>query len=158
MSASSFRQEGYDEFRWTLATVAALTCCAVALAAAIVLSATADRFEYRPTTSVLSRYDDELVQAFEALQAADAARQAALRRSLESPQIGSAVFPEASDLSNAPGVVNQCSGGSWPYSSDNCLWAADVAKRRRIVVRLKSPWCSGVLRHQPFHRCRTRPG
>ena len=28
---------------------------------------------------------------------------------------------------------------------------------KRRVVRLKSPWCSGVLSHQPFRSCRPRP-
>lgn len=29
--------------------------------------------------------------------------------------------------------------------------------KRRIVTRLKSPWCTGVLAHQPFHSCTPRP-
>lgn len=115
MNAASLHQEGYDEFRWTLATMAALTCCAVTLAAAIVVSATGDRFEYRPVASALSRYDDELVRSFEALQAAEAAKR------------------------------------------DSPARAADAPKRRRTVVRLKSPWCTGPLRHQPFRSCRPRP-
>ena len=115
MNASSFQQEGYDEFRWTIVAVAALAGCAVTLAAAIVVSATGDRFEYKPAASALSRYDDELVRSFEALEAAEAAKQ------------------------------------------DSPARAADAPKRRRTVVRLKSPWCTGVLRHQPFRSCRPRP-
>ena len=94
MSASSFQQEGYDKFRWAMATVAALTCCAVTLAAAIVVTATDERFEYRPAASALSCYDDELIQSFEMLQAAEAAKQTLLPRPAERPQISSAAALE----------------------------------------------------------------
>jgi hypothetical protein len=62
----AYRQS--NEYRWTIATVAALALCALALVATAVLFATGDRFEYRNAGSALSRHDDELVQAFEALQ------------------------------------------------------------------------------------------
>jgi hypothetical protein len=55
----AYRQSSY-EFRWTIATVAALALCTVALVAAAVLSAAGDRFEYRSAESTLSRHDDEL--------------------------------------------------------------------------------------------------
>lgn len=158
MSALSLQQDGYDEFRWTIATLGALTCCAITLTTVIILWATGDRFDYRPAASALSRYDDELVQAFEALEATEAARKRALSPSMQNPQISSAASPETSQPSDVSSATNRCSVGSWPYSGENCLWAADAPKRRRIVLRLKSPWCSGVLRQQPFHRCRTRPG
>jgi len=161
MHAPSYQQDDAHrqsyEYRWTIATVAALALCAVALVAAAVLFVAGDRFEYRNAESTLSRRDDELVQAFEALQATDAVRRDAQSRFAKNPQMSSAASPETSEGSVPPSADNQCSGKSWPYSSDNCVWAADAPKRRRIVFRLKSPWCSGVLRHQPFHRCRTRP-
>ncbi|QWG22274.1 hypothetical protein KMZ93_20190 [Bradyrhizobium sediminis] len=143
MSASSFQQEGYDEFRWTIATVAALTCCAVLLAAAIVVTATGDRFEYRPAASELSRYDDELVRSFEALQAAEAARQNLPPHSTESPQASGAAASETNAKPDPSGTGNRK--------------GADAPKRRRIADRLKSPWCTGVLRYQPFRSCRPRP-
>ena len=155
MGASSVRQDGQYEFRWTIATLAALTCCAVGLAAVIVLSATSENFDYRPAASALSRYDDELVQAFEALQTAEAARLNSLSRTVENPQAAGA-STEMSEGAAPSGVGNQCSLGSWPYSSDNCRWAANAPKRPRIVLRLKSPWCSGALRHQRFYSCRSR--
>jgi hypothetical protein len=145
------------EFRWTIATVAALALCAVALVAAAILSVAGDRFEYRNAELTLSRHDDELVQAFEALQTAEAVRRDAQPRFAKNPQISSAASPETGEGSVPPSVDSQCSARSWPYSSDNCVWATDAPKRRRIVFRLKTPWCSGTLRHQPFYRCRTRP-
>jgi hypothetical protein len=117
--------------------------------------ATGDRVvEFRLTPQ--SRYDDELVQAFEALQALDAARPDASSEASENSRTSSAA---ASGIDAGPisPNTNQCSGGSWPYSTNDCLWAADSPKRRRIVTRLKSPWCTGVLRLQPFHSCRPRP-
>jgi hypothetical protein len=142
MNASSLQQEGYDEFRWTIATVAALTCCAVLLVAAVVVTATGDRFEYRPAASELSRHDDELVRSFEALQAAEAARNLP-SRSTESPQASGASSPETNAKPDPSGAGNRK--------------AADAPKRRRIAGRLKSPWCTGVLRYQPFRSCRPRP-
>lgn len=142
MSVSSFQQDGYDEFRWTIATVAALTCCAVLLAAAIVVTATGDRFEYRPAASELSRYDDELVRSFEALQATEAARQNLSPRGTENPQASGAAASETNAKSSPSGAGDRKAAG---------------APKRRVAVRLKSPWCTGVLRHQPFRSCRPRP-
>ena len=71
MGASFLEQDSY-EFRWTIATLAALTCCAITLSAVTVLWTTGDRFDYRPASSGLSRSDDHFVQAFAALRAIEA--------------------------------------------------------------------------------------
>jgi hypothetical protein len=155
MRTSSVSQDRY-EFRWTVATLAALTCCAIALAAVTVFLA-ADRFDYRPTASALPQYDDELVHAFDALRS-PAGKQAPPSNSLEGSPVSNAASSKAIEQSDPSDSAIQCSEISWPYSSDNCVWAADTPKRRRITLRLKSPWCTGVLRHQPFRDCRPRPG
>lgn len=129
MSAAFDRPGAYDrhslEFRWTIATGAALALCALGLVAATILLATGERFEYRPEVPALTQDDD-----------------------------GPTRLPQPPQT---PETADECAGGTWPYFTSNCLWAPDVPKRRRIVQRLKSPWCSGVLRHQPFHSCRPRP-
>jgi hypothetical protein len=130
MRAPSYRQDdAYRqsyEYRWTIATVAALALCAVALVAAAVLFVAGDRFECRNTESTLSRRDDELVQAFEALQAAEAVRRDAQSRFAKNPQIAGAAPSETSEGPVPPSADNQCSGKGWPYPSDNCVWAADA--------------------------------
>jgi len=134
MSASSYQLGGHHrhslEYRWTVAAGMALACCTIGLAAATVLLATRERFEYRPDASALTQYGNDPA------------------RHLEAPK------PDALPGSSSS---DQCAGGTWPYFTDNCLWAADIPKRRRIELRLKSPWCSGVLSHQPFYSCRLRP-
>ena len=50
---------------------------------------------------------------------------------------------------------SECPGQNWPYFSFDCLFAEHRAKRRSL--RLKGPWCTGVLSHQPFHSCSPRP-
>jgi hypothetical protein len=87
MGASFLEQDSY-EFRWTIATLAALTCCAITLSAVTVLWTTGDRFDYRPASSELSPSDDDLVQAFAALRAIEA-KQESLPRSPENPPIAS---------------------------------------------------------------------
>jgi hypothetical protein len=157
MGASSVQQESRDEFRWTIAALAALTCCAMMLAATLVLMTGNERFDYRPPAAI-SSYDDQLVRDFEALHATDAAKRDAMSASTKIPQTSRATSPEPGhDFIASSTGANQCPTDSWPYSRDKCRWAADANKRQRIVVRLKSPWCSGALRHQLFYNCRPRP-
>jgi hypothetical protein len=56
----------------------------------------------------------------------------------------------------------RCSRATWPFFDDDCLWG-DAAedgtrerRRRRIVARLKSPWCSGLHSNDGAYFCRSR--
>jgi hypothetical protein len=153
MNTSSVSQDRY-EFRWTVATLAALTCCAITLASVTVFLA-ADRFDYKPMASTLPQYDDELVQAFEALRSPE--KQALLSNSLDGSPVSNAASSKTIERFGPSDSTIQCPDIGWPYSSDNCVWVADAPKRRRTTLLFKSPWCSGVLRHQPFRDCRPRP-
>jgi len=143
MGASPYRQQGSyraspDEFRWTVATVVALACCSAALIAASALSMIGNGIERSP--SALTRLADEIAYDFEALRTPATSGHDAAPKAAASPE-----------------SRTQCVGQTWPYFSDDCLWRADAPRQQRIVFRLKSPWCTGVLQHQPFYSCRARP-
>ncbi len=148
MSASSSLEDEVYEYRLLIATAATLVCCAVLLIAATLIVTTGDRFEFRPASSHAANTGDNLVSAFETLQAM-AARKAA---SLADP----AQERRASSEHAATGSSCAASQGK-AFCSKACPFGAESPVKRPIVVRLKSPWCSGALRHQPFHACRPRP-
>jgi len=129
------------EYRWTIAAVVALACCIAALLMAVILSSTGEHFEFNSGMPPPEQSGEGLTSSatVEDNQMSGAA----------SPEVGKDLVPADSG--------NRCSESSWPYFTVDCLWAADTPRRRRIVFRLKSPWCSGELRHQPFYICRARP-
>lgn len=113
---------------------AALVCCAIGLVTATIMLTSGNRFEFRPPPSEISRLDDELVRSFDALESLGAKRAA-----------------------NAPRTTGSSAAG--PGSETSAPRAAETPatpRKRRIVMRLKSPWCTGPLRSQSFYRCRTQ--
>lgn len=119
------------EYRAMVATAVALACCAIGLVVVTLLLVTGDRFEFRPPPEAV-RLDDNLVRSFEALDVM-AARTASVKTDA---------------VRTAPGQDGK------PPDVGN---VAAEPSRRRIVTRLKSPWCTGILAHQPFHSCKPRP-
>lgn len=117
----------FSEYRWMAAT---LVCCAVGLASAAVLITTGDRFDLRPTPE--SRLEEK--------------------------------FVEAPDGRGSVATVQHPPDGTTGAKSDSLAPSSQAKppapnappKRRRIVMRLKSPWCTGGLSSQSFYRCRTR--
>ena len=119
------------DYRAMVATAVALACCAIGLVVVTLLLVTGDRFEFRPPPEAI-RFDDNLVQSFEALD-----RMSARTAGVTTDGARTAPTQDAkpADVGNV----------------------AVEPSRRRIVTRLKSPWCTGVLAHQPFHSCKPRP-
>lgn len=140
-----------QELRWTIATIAALACGTAVLAAAVAGSMIGDHSTYQLATG--QRFAHQLVYDFEALRTFQPAARDAL------PDTPETVHPSDATSERFAGSEsrNQCAGQTWPYFTDDCLWAVDAPKRRRVVVRLKSPWCKGELQHRPFDSCRPRP-
>ena len=121
------------EYRWMAATAAALGMCAIGIVAATIMLTTGDRFEFRPPPSEISRLDDELVRSFDALQSM-AARRAA----------------------NASRTTGSGAAATENEASASAAEKPGTPRKRRIVMRLKSPWCTGPLSSQTFYRCRTQ--
>ncbi len=131
MSASSSTEDEVYEYRLLIATAGALVLSAVGLVTAMLVLTTGDRFAFRPAAPEVASAGDNV-----AAQGA----------------------PPAAASDKPQGEQNRCAGSqSWPYSGKDCPFSAHAPAKRRIVVRLKSPWCTGVLRHQPFRACRPRP-
>lgn len=72
-----------------------------------------------------------------------------------------AAGPPHADAAAAP-APRACTELTWPFFDKDCLWGnGDGATsgsyhRRRIVSRLKSPWCSGLLSKEGAYICRPR--
>ena len=156
MSVSRYEDQAY-EYRLTIATAGTLALCALGLVAVTILFAAGDRFEYRPSVSNITQPDDNLVRSFESLESATRRREAGISGSRENNTTPAALSPQDGTAPDSTTHHHSCSAQNWPYFSDDCLFAAEQPRRRPVVVRLKSPWCAGALRHQLFHRCRTRP-
>jgi hypothetical protein len=155
MSALSSLRDGYrrhlHEFEWMVATAAALVCCSIAIVTAIVAFAPGG-LEHGGTEMTLRQYGDELSYDFETLGTPAAPRYKDGSDSSGAPRPFGAVPPETTPEA---GIDTSCSGGGWPYFSDDCLWTTEAPRHRRPAPRARSFWCSGLLRHQPF--CRSRP-
>jgi hypothetical protein len=126
------REQETFEYRWMAAAAAAFACCAIGLVATTIMLTTGDRYEFRPPPSEIARLDDELVRSFDALESMAAKRAASV--------------PQTTGFSASGARSESSTGAESPKAS----------RKRRMVVRLKSPWCTGALRNQPFHRCRTQ--
>ena len=153
MSATSSLEDEVYEYRLLIATAAALVCCAVGLVAATLILTTGDRFEYRPALPAVVDARDGPAGSSAPTENIGTQGAAAPEKPPEKVQGGRA--PHRDGEASAPASCTASQG--WPYSPKDCRFAEKPDKRRRIVIRLKSPWCSGVLRHQPFHACRPRP-
>lgn len=130
----------------------ALAFSTAALAAAALLSMAGNDSDYRPW-SPARQYHEQLIGDFKILQAVEPALHEIV------PETSSHTSPPgaAPETTAEPATSPDCSGQSWPYFSSDCLWSAATRQRSHIVVRRKSPWCAGVLQHQPFRSCRPRP-
>lgn len=130
---SVYRDQPKLEYRWMAATAAALGMSAIGIVAATIMLTTGNRFEFRPPPSEISRLDDELVRSFDALQSMAAKRAA-----------------------NAPQTTGSDPAAPGREASTSATEKPGTSRKRRIVMRLKSPWCTGPLRGQSFYRCRTQ--
>lgn len=73
-----------------------------------------------------------------------------------------ATFMPPSDATAAAPPPKACTQSTWPFFDKDCLWgngdgaAQGTHHRKRIVSRLKSPWCSGLLSKEGAYICRPR--
>ena len=136
---------------WMLLGVAALVCCAIAIVIAAVTFVTGVRHGPGGPEVTLKQYGDALVYDFETLGAPEAPRDQDGPGPSNAARPYDAIPPERM---NDPAADTSCAGGSWPYFSDDCLWATERPRHRHPITRARSFWCWGPLRHQPF--CVTR--
>jgi hypothetical protein len=143
--------------RMTWATVVAAACGVIGGAAGLFSLTTGHEFDFpgAPVTSI-SEYADELAYDFAALQGSEiTGSPTAVVSGADVPTLTNAdVTP-----SSAEAVVGtRCVQGTRPFFDDKCLWetAAQTRHRKRIVFRLRSPWCSGLHNSEGAYYCRSR--
>jgi hypothetical protein len=141
------------------ATVVALVCGVIGVVAIVVAVAIGHKFNHASSQTVVDPALAELWYDFAALQAAGmpgAAAQAGFVPAPEPANTGTASPPLASQPDT------RCTRATWPVFDNECLWGntADSEtherRRRRVVGRLKSPWCSGLHSNASAYFCRSR--
>jgi hypothetical protein len=134
----------------------ALACGVIGAIAILVAVLTGHKFDH--ASSQVDPALTELLYDFAALQASgmtSATAQVGFIRPPEPANTGTASPP----LGNQPN--KDCTRATWPFFDNDCLWGnADSGtqerRRRRIVARLKSPWCSGLRSNVGAYFCRSR--
>jgi hypothetical protein len=64
--------------------------------------------------------------------------------------------------SPAADAGKRCTESTWPFFDNDCLWGKSAAdgreerRHKRILARLKSPWCSSLHSKQGAYICRPR--
>jgi hypothetical protein len=138
------------------ATVVALACGVIGVVAAVVAVLAGHKFDH--ASSQVDPALAELLYDFAALQGAgipSATAQAGFVRPPEPVHTGTATPLLASQ------PIKGCTRATWPFFDNDCLWTnADSGtqerRRRRIVARLKNPWCSGLRSNDGAYFCRSR--
>jgi hypothetical protein len=127
-------------------------------------------FDLPPPRATLEPGYAELSDDFAALQAA-------ARRGIGNPTGGAAnsrapdpAEPDVAAPSDAAGAASSaatnategCPQATWPFFDKDSLWGGtagfgrDDRPRKRIVPRLRSPWCSGLRSNEGAYICRSR--
>ena len=138
------------------ATTVALACGVIGAIAILVAVLTGHKFDH--ASSQVDPALAELLYDFAALQASgmtSATAQVGFIRPPEPANTGTASPP----LGSRPN--KDCTRATWPFFDNDCLWGnagsgTQERRRRRIVARLKSPWCSGLRSNDGAYFCRSR--
>jgi hypothetical protein len=141
------------------ATMVALACGVIGVVAVVFAVLTGHKFDHASSQAVVDPGLAELWYDFAALQGAGtpgATAQAGFVPAPEPVNTGTATPPLASQPNK------RCTRATWPFFDNDCLWdnaaegGAQERRRRRIVARLKSPWCSGLHSIDGAYFCRSR--
>jgi hypothetical protein len=160
----------FDHHRVMWATVVALACGAVGAGVGALALIGGQEFDFPPPRATVEPGYAELSHDFAALQAAarpgvgnptgDAGNGGA-------PNPAGAGVAAPSDAAGAAstavtGAAKGCPQATWPFFDKDCLWGSATERgrnggpRKRIVPRLRSPWCSGLRSNEGAYICRSR--
>ena len=140
------------------ATVVALACGVIGVVAVLVAVSTGHKFNHASSQTVVDPAWAELWYDFAAVHGAgmpSATAQVGFIPPPEPVHTGTATPPLASQPNKG------CTRATWPFFDNDCLWGnADSGtqerRRKRIVARLKSPWCPGLRSNDGAFFCRSR--
>lgn len=139
------------------ATAVALACGIIGGAIGLLSLMTGHQFDFLPPQAAVEPGFAELSHDFATLEASGT-----LGRSSSMPDAGNARAPEAAKAGDAAsvatGIDKRCAQSTWPFVDNECLWGkpGEERRRKRIVSRLKSPWCSGLHSKEGAYICRPR--
>jgi len=155
---SGYLGSSFDHHRAMWATVVALACGVVGAGVGALSLVGGQEFDFPAPRATVEPGYAELSHDFAALQAA-------VRPGIDNPtggagnggapdsaEAGLAAPSDAAGTASAPatGAAKGCPQATWPFFDKDCLWGGtagfghDDGPRRRIVRRLRSPWCSGL--------------
>ena len=142
------------------ATAVAAACGVIGGAIGLLAAMTGHGLEYLPPQTMVDPGFSELWYDFAALQAAGTSGMGG-----STAEVGFAPAPDTAGTSAAPPAADagrRCAESTWPFFDNDCLWGKSAGDRReerrhkRIVLRLKSPWCSSLHSKQGAYICRPR--
>jgi hypothetical protein len=152
-SRHHYAQSGYlssavHPHRAMAATAVAVICGVIGGAVGLFSLITGQEFEFQRAQAKLNaEYADELMYDFQALERT------------ETEATGSATTPAPVVASSAASNdAKRCEEGIWPFLPNDCRWGTTAPERhrKRIVSRLKSPWCSPLHGAEGAYNCRAR--
>jgi hypothetical protein len=166
---SGYLGSSFDHHRAMWATVVALACGAVGAGVGALALIGGQEFDFPAPRATVEPGYAELSHDFAALQAA-------VRPGIGNPTAGAgnggasnpaeavAAPSDAAGAASAAasGAAKCCPQATWPFFDKDCLWGGtagfgqDDRPRRRIVPRLRSPWCSGLRSNEGAYICRSR--
>jgi hypothetical protein len=149
----------FHRHRAMCATGVALACGVIGVVAIFVAVLTGHKFDLASPQPVPDPALAELLYDFAALQGTGMPGATA--------EAGFVTVPEPTNSETAtPPLASQpnkrCTRATWPFFDNDCLWGntadSETHERRhkRIVARLKSPWCSGLHSNDGAYFCRPR--
>ena len=152
---SDYLHPAFHFRRLMWATVVALACGVIGITVGLFSVVTGDELEFlRAQSKSNVGYADELNDDFAALRGAE---------TIASPAVVSdgAQMPIPAEVNisvpvDDAEVGKPCPEGTWAFFDDNCPWGTSPPQRhrRRIVLRLKSPWCAGLRDTVGTYNCR----
>jgi hypothetical protein len=166
---SGYLGSSFDHHRAMWATVVALACGVVGAGVGALSLVGGQEFDFPASRATVEPGYAELSHDFAALQAA-------VRPGIDNPtggagnggapdsaEAGLAAPSDAAGTASAPatGAAKGCPQATWPFFDKDCLWGGtagfghDDGPRRRIVPRLRSPWCFGLLSNEGAYICRS---
>jgi hypothetical protein len=138
------------------ATTVALACGVIGVVAVLCAVLTGHELDHASSRAAVDPGLAELWYDFAALQAAGIPGGASQARFVPAPEPEIATPPAASRPNK------RCTRATWPFFDNDCLWGNTVdsgtreRRRKKIVTRLKSPWCSGLHLNDGAYFCRPR--
>jgi hypothetical protein len=141
------------------ATAVAVICGVIGGAAGLFSLIAGQEFDFqRAQTKLNTEYAEELAYDFETLKRTetDGTGNASIPAAV--PAAPATRSADAGPSSAAASGAERCREGTWPFLPNECLWGTTAPERhrKRIVSRLKSPWCSGLRGAEGAYNCRAR--